>query len=258
MSQVHFSRSGFHWLGPLLVAALLRQRGKVASHFLCLNAGLRIVPRERRRAQEKATRLHAGLDAFAEAASAGLKELDRLVMAKSQMERRLRNRRKSSSLPALIELVLARPVVSAGLIAAELKNGRAQLCRDTVRAGQADGAWPQIKEAGPAAGARSQESRCIKGAATPAFGDRRGKIPDRAADIRCSKKWPCARRTNSKLPALVELVLARPLVSTGMIQEKLKVSKHGALNLVGEFSLREMTGRGVSGVGRGVIDPRQG
>jgi hypothetical protein len=163
MSQVHFSRSGFHWLGPLLVAALLRQRGKVASHFLCLNAGLRIVPRERRRAQEKATRLHAGLDAFAEAASAGLKELDRLVMAKSQMERRLRNRRKSSSLPALIELVLARPVVSAGLIAAELKNGRAQLCRDTVRAGQADGAWPQIKEAGPAAGARSQESRCIKG-----------------------------------------------------------------------------------------------
>ena len=37
------------------------------------------------------------------------------------MERRLRNRRKSSSLPSLIDLVLARPVVSAGLIAAELK-----------------------------------------------------------------------------------------------------------------------------------------
>lgn len=61
------------------------------------------------------------LDAFAEAASAGLKELDRLALAKSQMERRLTNRRKSSSLPALIELVLARPVVSAGLIATELK-----------------------------------------------------------------------------------------------------------------------------------------
>jgi hypothetical protein len=109
-----------HWLGPLLVAALLRQRGKVASHLLCLNAGLRVVPRERRRAQEKTTRLLAVLDAFAEAASAGLKELDRLTLAKSQMERRLRNRRKSSSLPALIELVLARPVVSAGLVAAEL------------------------------------------------------------------------------------------------------------------------------------------
>ena len=61
------------------------------------------------------------LDAFAEAASAGLKELDRLALAKSQMERRLRHRRKSSSLPSLIDLVLARPLVSAGLIAAELK-----------------------------------------------------------------------------------------------------------------------------------------
>ncbi|RRH88370.1 DUF1612 domain-containing protein, partial [Mesorhizobium tamadayense] len=28
-----------HWLGPLLVAALLRQHGKVVSHLFCLNAG---------------------------------------------------------------------------------------------------------------------------------------------------------------------------------------------------------------------------
>jgi hypothetical protein len=110
-----------HWLGTLLVAALLRQCGKVASNLFCLNAGLRVVPRERRRAQEKTSRLLSVLDAFAEAASAGLKELDRLALAKGLMERRLRNRRKNSSLPALIELVLARPVVSAGLIAAELK-----------------------------------------------------------------------------------------------------------------------------------------
>ncbi|RWL18060.1 RHE_PE00001 family protein [Mesorhizobium sp.] len=110
-----------HWLGPLLVAALLRQTGKVGSHLFCLNAGLRIVPRDRRRARDRTTRLLAVLDAFAEAASTGLKELDRLALAKGQMERRLRNRRKSSSLPALIELVLARPVVSAGLVAAQLK-----------------------------------------------------------------------------------------------------------------------------------------
>ncbi|SJM33617.1 RHE_PE00001 family protein [Mesorhizobium delmotii] len=110
-----------HWLGTLLVAALIRQRGKVASHLFCLNAGLRIIPRERRKSAVRTTRLLAVLDAFAEAASAGLKELDRLALAKGQMERRLRNRRKNSSLPALIELVLARPVVSAGLIAAELK-----------------------------------------------------------------------------------------------------------------------------------------
>ncbi|WP_246805278.1 RHE_PE00001 family protein, partial [Mesorhizobium mediterraneum] len=110
-----------HWLGPLLVAALLRQTGKVGSYLFCLNAGLKMIPRERRKSPAWTTRLLAVLDAFAEAASAGLKELDRLALAKGQMERRLRNRRKTSSLPALIELVLARPVVSAGLIAAELK-----------------------------------------------------------------------------------------------------------------------------------------
>ncbi|WP_343070127.1 helix-turn-helix domain-containing protein [Aminobacter carboxidus] len=52
------------------------------------------------------------------------------------------------------------------------------------------------------------------------------------------------RRASSKLPDLVEMVLSRPLVSTGMIQATLKVSKQGALNLVGELHLREMTGRG--------------
>nr|WP_329609713.1 RHE_PE00001 family protein [Mesorhizobium muleiense] len=110
-----------HWLGPLLVAALLRERGKVDSHLFALNSGLRLIARERRKAPVRTTRLLAALDAFAESAAAGLKEHDRLVMGKGQMERRLRKRRKNSSLPALIELVLARPVVSAGLIAAELK-----------------------------------------------------------------------------------------------------------------------------------------
>jgi hypothetical protein len=61
------------------------------------------------------------LDALAEAATIGLKELDRLALAKSQMERRLRAERKNSNLPALIDLTLSLPVVSAGLIAAELK-----------------------------------------------------------------------------------------------------------------------------------------
>ncbi|TIR98203.1 MAG: hypothetical protein E5X19_07580, partial [Mesorhizobium sp.] len=52
------------------------------------------------------------------------------------------------------------------------------------------------------------------------------------------------RRSSSKLPDLVELVLSRPIVSTGMVEERLKVSKQGALNLIGELRLREMTGRG--------------
>ncbi|MER9655768.1 RHE_PE00001 family protein [Mesorhizobium sp. M0152] len=131
------------WLGPLLVAALLRQEGLAANHLACIHLGAKNIPRERRRARNRGDRLLALLDAIHDAAVAGLKEHDRLVLAKSQMERRLRERRASS-----------------------------------------------------------------------------------------------------KLPDLVELVLSRPLVSTGMIQERLKVTKQGALNLIGELGLREMTGRG--------------
>ena len=37
------------WLGRLLAAALLRQRGKTRSHLCCLHGGLKAIPRERRR-----------------------------------------------------------------------------------------------------------------------------------------------------------------------------------------------------------------
>ena len=52
------------------------------------------------------------------------------------------------------------------------------------------------------------------------------------------------RRASSKLPALVDLVLSRPLVSTSMVQKELVVSRQGALDLIGATNLREMTGRG--------------
>ncbi|KUM25555.1 hypothetical protein AU467_25570 [Mesorhizobium loti] len=131
------------WLGPLLVGALLRQEGVSAGHLASLHVGAKNISRERRRARARNDRLLAFVDAIQDAALNGLKEHDRLVLAKNQMERRLRE-----------------------------------------------------------------------------------------------------RRANSRLPALVELVLSRPLVATGMIQDRLKVSKQGALNLVGELGLREMTGRG--------------
>jgi hypothetical protein len=74
------------------------------------------VPRERRNASSRAERLIAFLDSIHEAASLGLKEHDRLLNAKSRMERRLVGRRSNSRLPDLIELVLARPVVSTSMI----------------------------------------------------------------------------------------------------------------------------------------------
>jgi hypothetical protein len=52
------------------------------------------------------------------------------------------------------------------------------------------------------------------------------------------------RRASSNLPGLIEMVLAKPLVSAGMIAAELKITPRAALRLVEELNLREMTGRG--------------
>ena len=109
------------WLGRLLAGAMLRARSRTPSHLLCANTGLRAITRERRRAQDSTTKLVALLDSFAEAAKLGMKEHDRWVLARRRLDRRLVGRRSNSSLPALAELVIARPILSAGLIARELK-----------------------------------------------------------------------------------------------------------------------------------------
>jgi hypothetical protein len=109
------------WLGRLLVGAILRGRSRTVSHLLCVNTGLREIARDRRRARDSTTRLVALLDGFAEAARWGMKEHDRWLLARRQLDRRLVGRRSNSSLPALADLVVARPILSAGLIARELK-----------------------------------------------------------------------------------------------------------------------------------------
>jgi hypothetical protein len=112
------------WVGPLLMAALMRQEGLAAHHLPCLHLGAKNIPRERRRARNRSDRLLAWIDGISEAASAGLKEHDRLLLAKGQMERVLRGRRASSKLPALLDLVLSRPLVSTSLIQDRLDVSR--------------------------------------------------------------------------------------------------------------------------------------
>ena len=109
------------WLGRLLVGAVLRGRSRTLSHLLCVNTGLREIARDRRRARDSTTKLVALLDGFAEAARWGMKEHDRWLLARRRLDRRLVGRRSNSSLPALADLVVARPILSAGLIARELK-----------------------------------------------------------------------------------------------------------------------------------------
>lgn len=109
------------WLGRLLVAAVLRERKKALWHLPCIHVGLKLVPRERRRSLATPVRLAAYLEALAAAGEAGLKDHDRWVNARNLLARKLDGRRSTSRLPDLLDYVLTRPVVSAGMIAKELK-----------------------------------------------------------------------------------------------------------------------------------------
>lgn len=107
-------------LGRMLAADLLRDRGKTTAHLPCLAEGAKAAPYERRRSRDRTTRLVAELDATAAAAEAGLKQHDRWLLARMALLRKLGGRRSTSRLPALIEYVVSRPLVSAGMIAREL------------------------------------------------------------------------------------------------------------------------------------------
>ncbi|MDV2968139.1 RHE_PE00001 family protein [Nitratireductor aquimarinus] len=110
-----------HWLGQVLVSDFLRLRGKVLSHLLAYAVGLREIPRERRRGRDRTARLVAFLDAMSAAAAAGMKDIDRLTLAKRQLERKAAGRRTTSSLPVAVDLLMSRPIVSAHMIAKAAK-----------------------------------------------------------------------------------------------------------------------------------------
>ena len=108
------------WLGNLFVAATLRARQKTRSHLACVNSALRLAPREKRRSRDRPTRLATFLEAITAGAEAAMAEHDRWLLARKRLEGKLKTRRSSSRLPALVEFILARPIASAGMIAAEL------------------------------------------------------------------------------------------------------------------------------------------
>ncbi|MFK3690796.1 RHE_PE00001 family protein [Agrobacterium tumefaciens] len=109
------------WLGRLLCASILRQAGiTTGTHLAAINLGLKNIPVDRRRHRDRETRLLAIAHGFLAAAEIGVKEHDRLALARKMFERKLEGRRTSSKLPALVELVMAKPLVSAGMVAKTL------------------------------------------------------------------------------------------------------------------------------------------
>jgi hypothetical protein len=105
------------WLGRHLAASILRQAGvTTGAHLAAVNLGLKTIPVDRRRHRNREVRLLAIADGLIAAAEIGLKEHDRLALARKMMERKLSGRRTSSKLPELIDLVMATPLVHAGTV----------------------------------------------------------------------------------------------------------------------------------------------
>ncbi|CDZ40183.1 Y4cF Protein [Neorhizobium galegae bv. officinalis] len=110
------------WLGRLFCASILRQAGVTSgAHLAAVNLGLKTIPVDRRRNRDRETRLLAIADGFLAAAEIGMKEHDRLTLARTMFQRKLDGRRTSSKLPELVELVMAKPLVSAGMVARTLE-----------------------------------------------------------------------------------------------------------------------------------------
>ncbi|MDO3445697.1 RHE_PE00001 family protein [Agrobacterium sp. V1] len=110
------------WLGRLFCASILREANiTTGAHLAAMNLGLKTIPVDRRRNRDRETRLLAIAHGFLAAAEIGTKEHDRLALARKMFERKLEGRRMSSKLPELVELVMAKPLVSAGMVAKTLE-----------------------------------------------------------------------------------------------------------------------------------------
>src|SRR5215471_18181237 len=120
------------WLGPLLAAALLSDRGKARHHLPCLHEGLRAVPRQRRVESPAAPALAIQLEAITAVATTGLKDHDRWRGAHTLLAGKLDNRRSTSHLGDLLDYVISRPLVSAEMIAGHLGISTTA-ARDLVR-----------------------------------------------------------------------------------------------------------------------------
>lgn len=110
------------WLGRLFCASILRHAGiTTGTHLAAINLGLKTIPVDRRRHHDRETRLLAIAHGLLAAAEISMKEHDRLALARKMMERKLEGRRTSSRLPELVELVMAKPLLSAGMVAKTLE-----------------------------------------------------------------------------------------------------------------------------------------
>ena len=109
------------WRAPLIAALVLKARAKTRQFLLPLDTGRRFVRYRRHANHDQATRLSGFLEWAREAAGRGTKELDTLTLASDMLRAKLAGKRRNSRLPALVDLLLSRPLVSVSMAAKALR-----------------------------------------------------------------------------------------------------------------------------------------
>ncbi|MCR5876696.1 DUF1612 domain-containing protein [Phenylobacterium sp. J426] len=114
-------RRGF--VGNIVIDGMLRRDRRTRRHPLLVEIGQReLIANGLRRAglTDRAARLAWQLQAIAASAEAGRREYERLSLARDIALQRAKGRRSDSRLPALIELLCSRPLVTAAIAARRL------------------------------------------------------------------------------------------------------------------------------------------
>ena len=109
------------WRAPLIAALVLKARAKTRHFLLPLDTGRRFARYRRHPNHDFATRLSGFLEWAREAVDRGTKDLDTLAVSAELLRARLKGRRRNSRLPALVDLLLSRPLVSVPMAAKALR-----------------------------------------------------------------------------------------------------------------------------------------
>jgi hypothetical protein len=108
------------WRSTLLAALVLRARGKTRHLLLPIDTGQRLSRKRWDIRDDYPRRMTAFFDMAACAVQAASNELDSLSSANERMRLKIRDAPKNSRLPALADLMVAKPVVSIPLACKEL------------------------------------------------------------------------------------------------------------------------------------------
>lgn len=123
------------WRGPLLAALVLKKRGATSQFLLPVDYGRRFAPYRRDPRDGFVTRIRGFLSWAESGVAQCAKDLRRLVTAEALLRRVTAGCRKSSKLPALVDLLLARPLVSVPLACRMLKVKKQSVLKMIPRLG---------------------------------------------------------------------------------------------------------------------------